>query len=36
MSGIEPITMPKWGLSMAEGVLTRWEVDVGAVIAVGQ
>ena len=36
MSAIQPITMPKWGLAMEEGMLSRWAVDVGATIALGQ
>ncbi|MHA1158451.1 MAG: acetoin dehydrogenase dihydrolipoyllysine-residue acetyltransferase subunit, partial [Alphaproteobacteria bacterium] len=36
MTAIEPITMPKWGLAMVGGMLTHWDVDVGATIAVGQ
>jgi pyruvate dehydrogenase E2 component (dihydrolipoamide acetyltransferase) len=36
MSPIKPITMPKWGLAMEEGVLARWAVKEGAEIAPGQ
>ncbi|PWU23281.1 MAG: acetoin dehydrogenase dihydrolipoyllysine-residue acetyltransferase subunit [Candidatus Rokuibacteriota bacterium] len=36
MSGITPIVMPKWGLSMKEGTLTAWLVAEGAPIRVGQ
>ena len=36
MSSIKPITMPKWGLAMEEGVLARWAVEEGAEIALGQ
>ncbi|UCH41044.1 MAG: acetoin dehydrogenase dihydrolipoyllysine-residue acetyltransferase subunit [Gammaproteobacteria bacterium] len=32
---ITPVLMPKWGLSMSEGVLVDWLVDEGAEIAVG-
>lgn len=34
-SDITPVLMPKWGLSMSEGVLVDWLVDEGAEIAVG-
>jgi len=36
MSPIKPITMPKWGLAMEDGVLARWSVEEGADIAAGQ
>jgi pyruvate dehydrogenase E2 component (dihydrolipoamide acetyltransferase) len=34
-SRVTPILMPKWGLSMQEGVLVEWLVDEGAEITVG-
>lgn len=35
MSGITPIVMPKWGLSMKEGTITSWLVSPGTRIDVG-
>lgn len=36
MSDIQPIVMPKWGLAMEEGALTRWLVESGSEVAKGQ
>lgn len=36
MASIQPITMPKWGLAMEEGMLARWTVDVGETVTLGQ
>ncbi|MBX6320186.1 MAG: acetoin dehydrogenase dihydrolipoyllysine-residue acetyltransferase subunit, partial [Rhodospirillaceae bacterium] len=37
MSGtIQPIVMPKWGLAMQEGTLTKWLVKEGDTIRPGQ
>jgi pyruvate dehydrogenase E2 component (dihydrolipoamide acetyltransferase) len=33
---IEPIVMPKWGLAMEEGTLTKWTVAPGQTIEKGQ
>jgi len=36
MSGIEAITMPKWGLAMLEGTVTSWDVAEGDKVSAGQ
>ncbi|MCY4168315.1 MAG: acetoin dehydrogenase dihydrolipoyllysine-residue acetyltransferase subunit [Rhodobacter sp.] len=36
MSGIEAITMPKWGLAMLEGTVTGWDVAEGDEVSAGQ
>ncbi len=36
MSGIEAITMPKWGLAMLEGTVTSWDVAEGDKVTAGQ
>lgn len=35
MSTLHAITVPKWGMSMEEGEITEWRVDVGDKVAVG-
>ncbi|MEV7004951.1 biotin/lipoyl-containing protein [Streptosporangium sp. NPDC051022] len=30
------ITLPKWGMSMQEGVITEWHVQVGDTVTEGQ
>jgi pyruvate dehydrogenase E2 component (dihydrolipoamide acetyltransferase) len=36
MGEITPITMPKWGLAMQEGMVAKWNVAAGDTIKVGQ
>lgn len=36
MSEIKPITMPKWGLAMQEGMVAKWNVNPGDTIRPGQ
>ena len=33
---IQPIVMPKWGLAMEDGTLTKWSVAPGQSVAKGQ
>jgi pyruvate dehydrogenase E2 component (dihydrolipoamide acetyltransferase) len=35
-SGVFEITMPKWGLTMEEGTLVKWLVEVGAKVEPGE
>ena len=32
---IKPITMPKWGLAMSEGLVTAWHIEVGSIVEKG-
>jgi pyruvate dehydrogenase E2 component (dihydrolipoamide acetyltransferase) len=34
--GVFEITMPKWGLTMEEGTLVKWLVEVGATVEAGE
>jgi pyruvate dehydrogenase E2 component (dihydrolipoamide acetyltransferase) len=34
-ASIKPIVMPKWGLAMVEGMLTKWHVEEGAEVRPG-
>ena len=34
--GLRYVTMPKWGIEMAQGTLTEWHVSEGDVFAKGQ
>jgi pyruvate dehydrogenase E2 component (dihydrolipoamide acetyltransferase) len=36
MNSIEPINVPKWGLSMEEGTITEWLVSEGDILSAGQ
>ena len=33
---VEPIVMPKWGLAMEEGTLTKWAVAPGQAVGKGE
>ena len=35
MADIHPVTLPKWGLEMSEGLISRWIVAEGALVAPG-
>ena len=35
MSSLHALTVPKWGMSMEEGEIAEWHVEVGADLAVG-
>lgn len=35
MSNIKPVIIPKWGLTMEEGTISEWLVDVGTPVTVG-
>ena len=35
MSNIKPVIIPKWGLTMEEGTISEWLVDVGTSVTVG-
>lgn len=36
MSDIHAVTMPRWGLTMEEGLVTQWMVAIGETVAPGQ
>lgn len=35
MSSIKPVIIPKWGLTMEEGTINEWLVEVGTPVSVG-